>query len=430
MKNDIEKLIKNALDGYELPYKDSAWVSFQNKMDGKSTYQTYKWWIAGASVAIGLVSTLFFFAENKSQNIGFSQNKPDKEKSTAEKEINLVQNKNESQTNHKNRAHHLPIFQNESNITLGSNDNPTVIEAMNSGIIEINYNQTEYLNNNSTVQANGIIDDKMNIGNNHEKPAEIEIIPFVTDKCKNEAILIENKNLFDLILRSPSGRDFQIEANSKSEINLKETGIYQLGFLNSKTNGNFKEMNNFKVSGLPSIHLTVDDEITYKNGLPILNAEANTSEENVVWKINQKSGNKTGKNSEFNIFSKGTYTITALSKNEQGCEVSDSKTIHLNEDYNLLAMSAFNPNSADYRNNTFLPYALKERNTTFKMIILDPENGGIVFETTESTNPWTGIDRRDGKMVTAQKSFIWKVSLSNPEPGEKSEYKGTVVRVP
>jgi hypothetical protein len=63
------------------------------------------------------------------------------------------------------------------------------------------------------------------------------------------------------------------------------------------------------------------------------------------------------------------------------------------------------------------------------MIILDPDNLGIVFETTEASNPWTGIDRRDGKMVPAQKAYIWKVSLSNPEQGEKSEYKGTIVRV-
>jgi hypothetical protein len=150
----------------------------------------------------------------------------------------------------------------------------------------------------------------------------------------------------------------------------------------------------------------------------------------VIWKVNQKVFNKTVKSTEFNLFNKGSYTITAQSKNEFGCESRDSKTIHVNEDYNLLAMSAFNPNSSDFRNNVFLPYALKERNSAFRMIVLDPDNGGVVFETTESTNPWTGIDRRDGKMVASQKAFIWKVILSNPEPGEKAEYKGTIVRVP
>jgi hypothetical protein len=281
-------------------------------------------------------------------------------------------------------------------------------------------NTTEKLNENTQTD--------LKTKNDNQKSDVNEIIPTFNDKCKNESITIDNKNSFELILKTPSGREIGIDANSKSDINLKETGGYVLGY--SLSNGTFKESTKFKVFGNLSVNLIIDDLISYKNGLPTINAEVSSSEENVIWKINQKTTAKTAKITEFNLFHKGAYTISAVSKNELGCESSEAKTIQMNEDYNLLAMSAFNPNSSDLRNSTFLPYALKERNVSFKMIILDPDNLGIIFETTESSNPWTGIDRRDGKMVPSQKAYIWKVSLSNPEPGEKSEYKGTIVRVP
>jgi hypothetical protein len=63
------------------------------------------------------------------------------------------------------------------------------------------------------------------------------------------------------------------------------------------------------------------------------------------------------------------------------------------------------------------------------MVILDPSDGGLVFETMDVNLPWDGTDRRNGKMVETNKAFIWKVTLVTPEIGEKSDYLGTVVRM-
>jgi len=51
------------------------------------------------------------------------------------------------------------------------------------------------------------------------------------------------------------------------------------------------------------------------------------------------------------------------------------------------------------------------------------------FESTDATLPWDGIDRRFGKMADSNKAYVWKVTLSEPKAGEKSEYMGTVVRM-
>ncbi|MBM3185108.1 MAG: hypothetical protein FJZ67_02310 [Bacteroidetes bacterium] len=426
MENDIEKLFKKALDKHELPYDKGAWESFEKKMN-KSKSQSYKWWILGVAAALFSISTIYLFNKDNAQNTIQEKNNVDKE--------NSVSNRKETVTTTKN---HTNLKVNKINENLNTLENKKINKlTKDSGIAENSEIKSEKFestsdqivtsNLNSTEKDQDNLQPDLKTKNDNQNANITENIPTFNDKCKNETISIYNKNSFELILKTPSGREIGIEANSKSDINLKETGGYVLGY--SQSNGTFKESTKFKVFGNPSLNLIMDDVISYKNGLPTINAEVNSSEENVIWKINQKTTSKNSRITEFNLFQKGSYTIAAVSKSEMGCETSEAKTIQVNEDYNLLAMSAFNPNSSDLRNSTFLPYALKERNVTFKMIVLDPDNLGIVFETTESTNPWTGIDRRDGKMVPAQKAYIWKVSLSNPEPGEKSEYKGTIVRV-
>jgi hypothetical protein len=426
MKEDIEKWMKNALDSHELPYQDGAWESFEKKMNSKSKSHSKKWWISGVTVIV--ISIVYLLNENKTRIQLHRQNKVEIEKSISEVEAQISSSKQSVGINGKKKKENLNKLKSQKNSISGLFVNPALSLIGH----ELNNHSDSLVSKdiNSSTNQNGIIANELKNPQANENSSEIENIPTLSDKCKNESISIDNKNSVELILRTPSGREIGIESNSKSEINLKESGIYQLGYVNSNKNEKFKEISKFNVFGTPEVHINLDDAVTYKNGLPIINAESNSSEENVIWKVNQKVFNKTVKSTEFNLFNKGSYTITAQSKNEFGCESRDSKTIHVNEDYNLLAMSAFNPNSSDFRNNVFLPYALKERNSAFRMIVLDPDNGGVVFETTESTNPWTGIDRRDGKMVASQKAFIWKVILSNPEPGEKAEYKGTIVRVP
>jgi hypothetical protein len=60
------------------------------------------------------------------------------------------------------------------------------------------------------------------------------------------------------------------------------------------------------------------------------------------------------------------------------------------------------------------------------MKIIDLKDGGIVFETTDASDEWKGMDRRTGQQVEKNKAFMWTVSLNNPEKGEKSEYSGSV----
>ena len=77
MKENIEELMKNALEGYELPYQDVAWQSFQKKLDGKKGPKIKKWWLANAIAVVSVIAFYTFWNSSKTEN-NISQNSSDK----------------------------------------------------------------------------------------------------------------------------------------------------------------------------------------------------------------------------------------------------------------------------------------------------------------------------------------------------------------
>lgn len=433
MKENIEELMKNALHGYELPYNEAAWDSFQNKLDVKQGPKAKKWWLfSGIAVVSALSFLTLWYVSNDSKSV--SKNYNENNSIETSKSSNEQKNNSTSKVGYKSNEKHseklIKSLVEQENLITSNEINTTITEVNN---INNNSKSSEILSSKEDVTKTIIEKDKIISNNNDNNLNENLVIPSLGQKCKGESILIENKNNIELILRTPSGREIGIDAKSTSEISLKEIGTYHVGYSNHRKNDSFQEMENFKVINTPSIGLTIEEDITYENGLPTIKAEVATSEENVTWRLNQhsfKGSSQKNKSNEFHFFNKGTYVISAQTTNEQGCETKENKTVTISEDYNLLAVNAFNPNSTDFRKNTFIPFALTVRNVPFNMVILDPDTGGVIYETSDASNAWDGIDRRDGKMVNANKAYIWKVSILKPEPNEKSEYRGTIIRIP
>jgi hypothetical protein len=94
-----------------------------------------------------------------------------------------------------------------------------------------------------------------------------------------------------------------------------------------------------------------------------------------------------------------------------------------------MAPSGFRPNSGDIQTNTFMPYALTQRNVNFELVVLDPRTGAVVFSSSDATQGWDGIDKRTGEMVKENSVWAWKVVIKNPNVGEPVEYKGTITRM-
>lgn len=410
MKDNFEH-IKNLVENFEVEYDPKAWDNLSKKMDqlpkssAKSNLSKYLW--SGAAVAAISIGTFTYLSNNT-----------DKKNNPAEK-VTIVNRPQADQNNNVIAADN----QTTNNTT---KDIPTNTNQVNSNTA----NHTNVLTNESTftpiVHANEGHDKGSNVFVNYEKsiltnPTPSLKLPHIKNACLNETIQIKNDNNCVLYIHHGNERVAQIDANKTISLELKHSGEYTIS--GSDLGQGF--IDGFMVYNSPKTNFNYSDEINYESGLPILNAQTEEMAQTYEWKLDGKTiGNQ--KSISFPAFYKGDLNLTLELSNQYGCTSSDTKKIEVEENYNLLAVNAFEPNNANPKKNAFMPYALTKRDVKFNLIIIDPTSGAVIFESSDPTNPWTGINKSTGQMMPNNKSYIWKVSLMQAAKGEKTEYRGMI----
>jgi hypothetical protein len=414
---NIEELFKQALDGHELPYDASAWKGLTNKLDknipAQSPVKVWRW-VLGSLVLISITSLLLWNNSKETNNtkkneIGENtsqKGKPTKiEKSTNKKDITSQKNKKQAVAITQENVFEIPT-------------------------IDTDYNENENLNVDE-IQKEEIVstDERIDPVQKHENDVPVNssiVYPTLSFNCIGDQKVLSNKNATDLVLVTPSNLQLIIPAKSETSVTIEEKGYYRIGKMSPE--GIFNEYTNQLVNESPSLDFSVED-LNYLNGLPTLPINIKSNETTIAIYLNNKLVASNLKETEIYLFKKGANQVSISCSNEFNCKASITKTVNTVEDYNLLAVNAFDPFSNDARKSTFMPFALTQRKTAFNLIIIDPSDGGIVFESSDASNAWDGYDKRNGKMAAANKAYIWKVNIANPEHKENIEYKGTIVRL-
>jgi hypothetical protein len=421
MNKNIDELIKSALEEHEMPYDNNAWNSLNKKLNHPiAPIKPFKFWFLGSSIiAVITISSLLYFSSKQEEK----SDKP------VEQKTDLIEKSNsQSTTTKKTKSEKTKGIQDEK---IRSNE----LEAKEDDKKETKTNLI--LPKVNEVLAKEITKDlKLDeeIANPKKENSDITKkvtepdVPSFSNKCLGENLKVINKNDEGMTLIFPSGKKVSVAESATENIKLSEEGKYEL-LVNSKQKETYNSF--FSVYENPRATLLVDDELNYETGLPIIRGEVQTFEESIKWKVDKivSAHSSKAKTAAFYFFEKGQFDLEVIVTNEKGCSSSEINRIFIEKDYNLLAVNAFDPLSEDSRKNTFMPYALTKRNSAFSLIIIDTDNGGIIFESSDASNPWDGIDKRNGQLVNKNKAFIWKVTLTSPEKNEKSVYKGTITRI-
>ena len=417
MKDGLENSFKEALNQFELPYDAQAWESLNKKLSAKKWYQaTQIKWSAALIIAIG-VAAYFVLPTSAKRSIKETHNK------TAKKETNS------SSTVAPNQRGTSPAA---TPSLVDNATNPKELDPLMSPEFTPPVVVTELIPHSiprilDQMDVLGLTDQA--IDDQEPTPAyngQVAMIDF-KNRCQGETLqLEENKNYVRFI--SYAGKKIHYSYNEAISLKLTEPGKVVL-MANSGPYGQFEEFGSFNVSATPTLNINSDRALNYEDGLPKMSIQAESSEGQVTWHSTNILNANTGKNVELLAFNKGYAIVEAQVTASNGCTAKEKEMIQIPADYNLLAVNAFNPQSQDSRNSTFMPYALTIRQTPFKLIVLDPDNGGLVFESSDASNAWDGIDHRDGKLIPANKAYIWKVVIERPVQGENGEYRGTIVRM-
>jgi hypothetical protein len=418
MKDGLENSFKEALNNFELPFDAQAWDALNQKLNPKRwhQYSSVKW-SAALVVTIG-IATYFTLPTSANHAIKKTHDK------TSKKGTNSTAAVTPHQGGTSPATHQILV----DHATNPNGIDPLMSPGITTPVVvveELIPHSIPFMSDQLTVL--GLTDQV--IGDIEPTPsynAQIGIIDFKS-RCQGETFHLDADKYHQRMIRY-AGKELLFSYNEAISLKLTEPGNVSVT-ANSGPYGQFEELGSFEVKPIPSIALSTDRSISYEDGLPKITVLAESNENQVSWHSNYSLNNANGKTNEILAFDKGNAIVEVTSVSSNGCVASSKELIPVLSDYNLLAVNAFNPQSTNSRNSSFMPYALTIRQTPFKLIVLDPDTGGLVFETSDADDAWDGIDRRDGKLVPGNKAYIWKVVLQNPVAGEKSEYRGTIVRM-
>ena len=366
MKDQFEKDIKSLVEDFSYDYDPKAWEALSKQLPQAKSGFSWLGKLAVITVLSAAAVVLYFnFSSPETKNVNTNNEK------TIQKQAQTQQISNQNQVQNNKQA------SNKSNTT-------TVALA-----------STQYLLQDALTPLNSSV-------NTNYQPGLVETLD-----------------------SNPNGLSEANQVAQQRIAPLLQTTIANPS--NLQTNPPMVEENQAQ----PCLHKIAlsAEPISYETGVPVVHITAESSAQQIDWTssngqlIQQKS-----KSIELYAWNKQTYKVSAKLSQED-CNLSESIQIQQDQTYNLLAVNAFNPQSRDERNARFMPYALTIRDVQFQLIIIDPDNGSVLYKTSDAQNAWDGIDQRNGQLIPAQKAYIWKVVLENPLPGEKNTYTGTIVRI-
>ncbi|MEJ6775947.1 MAG: hypothetical protein QNK85_01315 [Crocinitomicaceae bacterium] len=420
MKKNIEQGIKNSLENHEMAYNASAWTAIQVKLDKimpvqpKSNFKFYAAIFTLLAVAIASLITLDKLDDKPTEEPSEKSQNIENKKSIKSIEAGIKSN---SELTILNSINVIPNKKNEKTVTdtnKKSNDTPKNQRVNDQPGDNLEQETTPIL----ATSNNSMSSDTSNIA-----ASKTIVLPTIEDICEGEVINVENKN-DEAILIEGNSLHFIIPAYSKRTVITKSTGNHSISVLNSSDG---KNSSTFFVKEGPSVDFTIDSDVKFEKGTPSTYIESVVPGQDFAWVYDGQKLN--GRKVIAHFYDKGDYDITLTVTGSNGCKASLTKSMYVEQTYNLMAVNSFIPASTDNRKNTFMPYALTQRDTKFTMIIIDPLDGHIVYQTNDATAGWNGTDIATGSLVSYESAYIWKVIIETKEVNENNEYVGNIIPV-
>jgi hypothetical protein len=402
---DFDKILKESLENHELPYNASAWESLSSKLDAnnlvKPTHSS-KFWIASAVVVSSAAILTLFFVLNTQEKKELAKNEIPASKTELKKE---EEKQNKEVSEKISTPENASSISSEKNIN--SNKKISVENLPNT--IEIEPKIESNTENKKT-------------GENKITPTPIVFPDFKSTYCLGSSVQISNQNDVEMYVLLNGKILTSVNKKSSKAIQIKEAGNYSLAAKEESSKA-------FYVPENASVDFTYD-ELLYDRGLPFNHVKALTNAKQLEWKNAQQK--VLSRESEFDIhlYKKGSHPLTLQVTDEYGCKHETTKSIRVEVDYNLLAVTGIDPLHPDARRKTFIPYALIERSSTlrFEMRIVD-RNRRLIYSTKDANRPWDGFDPFTNDILEKGVPYFWEVILENPEPGEKNAYSGIIQRL-
>lgn len=426
MKDNLEKAFKEKLDQFEVPYDASAWAAMDKRLDAQQSgggNNLLKWVVGSAAVLATIAITSIYLFESESNTKGIKQ----PVLSQNEDGSNLDKNVTDSQNEEVNNDSFVSERSTENTIVSVDPENEALSLQDDQNVEEKEDPQTEATGNQSD----------LTVHEENDKPLDLEVTDqsnkpkysFITRSidqakiCAGESITISNNGAKNEIIKIRFNGDV-ISLKKAYSHTIKPTHSGTIFYLNGENEIIGQEDITVYQNPTPEFSLRAN---IYEDGLPVTKCEAYGDYEELIWNFGEDDIEVEGRQATHHFFQKGQHDVTLSVRDFNGCESTVTKSVRIDNNYNLMAVDAFKPHGNEPKNKTFMPFSLTQRDVQFTLTIVDPRDNGIVYSTQDPTKGWDGYDQRTGNMTPGETVYIWKVQLENPLPHERQVYAGTVV---
>ncbi len=474
--NDFDKILKDAIDGYEAPFNSSVWEnisselspmedSFRNAVkDYKAPYSTKAWsaikgqinssysllnWAIGSAAVVALVVGGYYFFEDDSNSISNENNTISS--TLSENRTNPIHhtqpNKVENFTAIEDNAQENQIdnllenLNNDDSEALSNNGINALDETLNENTIVFQENNDQTTNDND--EKLGVADESTGQIDNSDSgltPSGVNLSNDSTDEtinysaeftsnhaeiCQGETILF-NPRLVQSDIKYVWNFDDGVISNDKVvNHTFNKSGIYNVT-LTLIDESNSIKLANYSTEIIVNLPPIATFELSRNtNSIPTVTFSATKDNSNkYFWKVNNRM--ISDKNEVQHTFrEKGKYEVQLIAQNEYGCTAEEEQVLEIDNNYNLFAPLAFTPDQIS--NNTFIPNALLLMdNPVFTMTVYN-QKGNLVYQTNDANSPWNGIDINNNS-AAATGGYVWSVVLKNSN-GVVEHYTNNVLLI-
>ena len=439
--NNLESKFKNALESHEVDYDPQAWASFKGKLDatpsgaganGGSGILTK---LGIAATVIGTISIGVYFL-----TIGDSAEKTEDQPLNSE----LIQEAENSEIIHLENNSDKSIQESAENSVVEQENNieASVEEGQSDAIAEL---PTEPYKANEENKADEVVEEGFTFADKHDKVKDQE----TPDQELVSEPVKQNLNSNFTINKTSGCQGMVCEFKPEQLKGFKGDVIWNFGdgtvsnerfpkhtfnkpghytvrlTLQSKVDGNI--VTDFSeefvtIYEKPDVDFEIE-ETAVNSAIPEFKFVNNTNNaNNWSWTFGDQSASS-AKESPFHTYrKKGVYRVQLTATNSFGCKSSKVKNVSVEDDYNLLAPTAFTPNG-DGRNDYFIPRALEIMDADFTMSVFH-KNGQLYYETNQVSRPWDGRYMKDNQNAPGG-AYVWIVKMKTPN-GETEVYRGSV----
>lgn len=434
LNDSFDQMIKESTSNYEAPYSSTAWEAVSSQLG--PAYSAWKW-VAGAAAVVAVIAGTSYFSENEKDEKTLSHSQ--------HTEVAVNSDQNTTTPSHQEED----IVSSHENTETITNDNtdqnasPQEFQAIdpdnNSTLTTTSGDDEEWTLENSSTDTETTADVNETTNGSTETDDPLTTPPTPEDQLSykatadfeiNEAIVCvgdvctftpqEVNSEFIYVWNFGDG---SFSSSNFGKHQFKRAGEFsvQLDVKHPKTNETIASATKgVVVHALPATDFTWEQA---SEAIPSIQF-INLTDEAVKWNWEIKGLKTSSQNSlEYTFRKAGKYAVELTAVNEKGCKKSIQKTVTIENDYNLLAPKAFSPN-ADGENDHFIPVALKLMDVPFTMTIMD-KSGKPVYTTQNVFEPWDGRYTQDNRLAPNGSSYIWRVILTNKQ-GEKEMYEGQV----